>query len=104
MPVITKYVHVRHPETAETITFAPGDERPEWAKDLITNPDVLGEFNEPDPEPETVEAVDTEEASSDETPETVTRSDLEARAKKLKIRFNAETTDAELEALIEAKE
>jgi hypothetical protein len=35
---VTVYVHVTNPDTAESVVLAPGDEVPNWASKLVTNP------------------------------------------------------------------
>ncbi|WP_054686464.1 hypothetical protein [Microbacterium sp. No. 7] len=37
--ILKKYVHVLR--DVELVTFAPGDELPDWAADIVTNPDVF---------------------------------------------------------------
>jgi hypothetical protein len=120
---IKAHVNVSNPETHQVITLIPGDVLPEWAEGIITNPDVIQEF---DGEPETPDAgeaapdapsgeeppapVDTPPAGDDSKPaddkplDGPTRVELEKKAKAHKFNITAETTDAELAAFVASKE
>lgn len=39
MRQLVRHVSVRNPETSYVYSFGPGDDVPEWAAELITNPD-----------------------------------------------------------------
>lgn len=150
MAIVTGYVHISHPETAEPVTFQPGDTLPEWAESIVTNPAILYHGPTAAPEPAAPEPADDEPSepaepekpkltreqvvarakelgvnakgktevlleriaeaeraaadNSDDTPEPSSRSSLEARARELGIEFDDETTDSELELLIQSKE
>lgn len=109
MPILTGYVHVLHPDTRDIITLAPGDTLPDWASGIVTNPDVLRDEAEPAPEPtpEQPEPVAVKrgrkKADPEPTPEDP-RAELTAKAVALGIEIGPETTEAEIQALIEAKE
>lgn len=109
MPKITGIVHVRHPETQDVITLSPGDDLPDWAVDIVTNPDVLAD----DEESETPigDALEQNAGAGDPPPvppvppaPASPRDALLARAKELKIKVDPETTDTELQLLIASKE
>jgi hypothetical protein len=113
MPILTGIVHVLHPDTRDIVTLSPGDTLPEWAVDIVTNPDVLRDEAEPEPEPapaEQPEPVKTtrgrKSVKNDDTPPVSEdpRAALTAKAVELGIEIGPETTEAEIQALIEAKE
>lgn len=66
---LTGYVHVR--KGAETVTLAPGDILPKWAKDIVTNPDVLEDADNPSTPDEP-----DDDASADETIPSTGSSDI----------------------------
>lgn len=133
MAIVTGYVHIRHPETAEAVTLKPGDAVPEWAVDIVTNPAILADESPAREAQSNVETADDKpsreevierakalgvsakgktetilariaEAERAAEPEPTGRDALAARAKELGIEFTDETTDAELELLIQSKE
>lgn len=120
---ITRYVNVRHPETLEFHHLKPGDLFPEWAAELVTNPDVFEDDTPAVPEPVVDDVQALRERAKElgidarggadklrariaekeaEPVEPPTTEDLRATATSLGIEFDDETTDTELELLIES--
>lgn len=128
---LTGYVHLFH--NGELVTLAPGDILPEWADNLVTNPDVLDDAADdaavddtgtpPGEDTRTLKELRAEAktrglsgkgskteiaariAAAAEAPvESDARAVLEAKATEAGISFTPETTDVELELLTQIKE
>lgn len=127
--IFTKHVHLLR--DAEIISFAPGDTIPEWADRLVTNPDVFENTTATPKPAEAVTGDGLDDLKADElrkvagdlglptagnktvlkdairahrdAPEAPEegRAALEARAAAQGIEFDDNTTDIELEVLLE---
>lgn len=47
--ILTATVHLYHPDTSERVSFVPGDELPDWAEGMVTNPAAFAPPEEPAP-------------------------------------------------------
>ena len=127
---LTGYVHLFH--NGELVTLAPGDILPEWADNIVTNPDVIEDAdvestvddtgNHPDEDTRTLKElraaaktlglsgggskaeIAARIAAAEEPVESDARAALEAKATEAGISFTSETTDVELELLTQIKE
>lgn len=102
MPVVTKYVSIRQPKGL-VASFAPGEELPEWAIPLITNPAVLADSPEEnehgDGKQQQQQSAGQQELPAAPQP---TRQEIVDKAKSLGIKAKGKSED--LLAAIAAKE
>lgn len=101
MPVVTKYVSIRQPKGL-VASFAPGEELPEWAIPLITNPAVLAESPDSDDADDGSQPDKTNGAQEPPAAPELSRPEIVAKAKALGIK--AKGKSEELLAAIAAKE
>jgi hypothetical protein len=97
---LTGYVTV--PRDAEFVTLIPGDDLPDWAKDIVTNPDVLEVYGEATQPARSETAGTTAQPAQPAPAPAPDRAAVVDRAKALEVKANGKTKD--ILARIAAKE